>query len=187
MASLAALRHRLDLIEEQSYYEILRVPSGAPMDDVKAAFHEFALDVHPDRFVDAPPEEGKVASEIFKRGVEAYKVLSNPKQRATYDEGLLDGSLRLVEGRKQQQPPPAAPREMTLEELAQRPKAKQFALRADRFLSAGRFDDARIALMNAINEDFDNEDLKDRLNDVYKSIAASGAIELEVDAPIRRR
>jgi curved DNA-binding protein CbpA len=185
MASLTVLKHRLELIEEQSYYEILRVPSGAPTADVKAAFHEFALEVHPDRYVDAPPADAMVASEIFKRGVESYKVLSNPKTRAAYDKGLLEGRLRYVEG--QATAPAAAPaRQLTLEEVAQRPKAKQHALKADRFISAGRLDDARIALLSAINEDYDNEDLKERLNGLYRQIASAPA-SLEVDMPPPRR
>ncbi len=184
MASLAALQNRLSQLEEQSYYEILRLPSGAPLSDVKASFHDFALDVHPDRYVDAPRDVAAVASEIFKRGVEAYKVLSNPKTRAAYDEGLLAGRLRYVEGR----PAPAAPvvaRMLTLEEIALRPRAKQHALRADRFIAARRLEDARLALVSAIQEDYDNDELKERLNALYKEIAAA-PISLEVDFGRRR-
>lgn len=184
MASLAALRNRLDQLEEKSYYEILRVPSGAPLADIKAAFHDFALDVHPDRYVDQAAEDASVAAEIFKRGVESYKVLSNPKTRAAYDEGLLAGNLRYVEGRAA----PTAPvsRVLTMEEIALRPKAKAHALRADRFMAAGRLDDARVALVNAIQEDFDNDDLKERLNALYREIAAQ-PISLDIDVSPRRR
>jgi len=178
MVTLAALENRLSLIEEQSYYEILRVPSGAPIGDIKAAFHDFALDVHPDRFVDAAPGDAAVAAEIFKRGVEAYKILSNQKTRAAYDEGLLAGRLRYIEGRPASTPPEA--RTLTLEEVALRPKAKQLALRADRFIAAGRLEDARVALVSAIQEDYDNDDLKERLNALYREIAAA-PVSLEVD------
>jgi curved DNA-binding protein CbpA len=183
MASLAALQNRLAQIEEQSYYEILRVPSGATVADIKAAFHDFALDVHPDRYVDAAASDATVAAEIFKRGVESYKVLSNPKTRAVYDEGLLDGHLRYVEGRAA--PAPPVSRTLTLEEIALRPKAKQHALKADRFIAAGRLEDARVALVNAVQEDFDNDDLKDRLNALYREIAAQ-PISLDVDLRPRR-
>lgn len=178
MASLTALQNRLELIEEQSYYEILRVPSGAPVSDVKAAFHDFALDVHPDRYVDAEAADSRVAAEIFKRGVEAYKILSNPKTRASYDEGLIAGRLRYVEGRA----PAAKPvsRTLTLEEVALRPRAKQHALKADRFIAAGRLDEARVALVSAIQEDYDNDDLKERLNALYRQIAAA-PISLDLD------
>jgi curved DNA-binding protein CbpA len=178
LASLAALQNRLSLIEEQSYYEILRVPSGAPLADIKAAFHDFALDVHPDRYVDAAAGDIAVAAEIFKRGVESYKVLSNTKLRAAYDEGLLEGTLRYVEGRAAKVE--TVSRTLTLEEVAQRPKAKQLALRAERFIAAGKLEDARVALVSAIQEDYDNDDLKERLNALYKQIAAA-PISLEVD------
>ncbi len=184
MASLAALRNRLAMIEEQSYYEILRLPSGAPLADVKAAFHEFALDVHPDRYVEAPREDATVAAEIFKRGVESYKVLSNAKTRAAYDEGLVAGRLRYVEGRAKSVPPVA--RTLTLEEVARRPKAKQHALKADRFIAANRLEEARISLVTAIQEDFDNDDLKERLNALYRQIAATPmSLELDVRPPRR--
>jgi curved DNA-binding protein CbpA len=178
MASLAALTNRLEMIEEQSYYEILRLPSGAPLADVKAAFHEFALDVHPDRYVDADAADAAVAAEIFKRGVEAYKILSNPKARASYDEGLLAGRLRYQEGRPASAPPVS--RVLSIEELATRPRAKQFAMKADRFIAAGRLEDARIALVSAIQEDYDNDDLKERLNELHKEIAKA-PISLELD------
>ena len=181
MVTKAALDSRLALIEEQSYYEILRLPSGAPLADIKAAFHEFALDVHPDRFVDAPEGDAKVASEIFKRGVEAYKALSNKKTRAAYDEGLLSGQLRDVEGRTP--PPKPVARVLTLQEIARRPKAKEYALRADRFIAAKRLDDARVALVTAIQEDHDNAELKERLNALYREIAAQ---PVSFDLDLRR-
>ena len=137
------------------------------------------VDVRPGLAVDA---DARVAAEIFKRGVEAYKVLSNPKTRALYDEGLLEGRLRYVEGRA----PTAGPvvsRTLTLEEVAQSPKAKAHALRADRFIAAGRLEDARVALVTAIQEDYDNDDLKERLNALYRDIAAS---PLSLDVDLRR-
>jgi curved DNA-binding protein CbpA len=172
------------MLEEQSYYEILRISSGAPTSDVKAAFHDFALDVHPDRYVEAAPEDARVAAEIFKRGVESYKVLSNPKTRAAYDEGLLAGRLRYVEGRPAPAPPPVS-RVLTLEDIAVSPRAKQHALRADRFITAGRLEEARVALVNAIQEDYDNDDLKERLNALYKQIAAA-PLSLDLDYRPRR-
>jgi curved DNA-binding protein CbpA len=184
MASLNALQNRLEQIEEQSYYEILRVSSGAPTADIKAAFHDFALDVHPDRYVDEPANVAAIAAEIFKRGVESYKVLSNKKSRAAYDEGLLVGTLRYVEG-KPAAPVPVVSRTMTLEEVAMRPRAKAHALKADRYIAAGRLDEARVALVNAIQEDHDNDDLKERLNALYRQIA-SAPLSLDLDYGPRR-
>jgi len=82
--TLASLRARLAAIGDQSYYEILRLPSTSSRGEVKAAFHEFALACHPDQYVDEGPDASLAASELFKRGVEAYKVLTDPGLRARY-------------------------------------------------------------------------------------------------------
>lgn len=167
--SLTALRARLAIIEEQSYYEILRVPSSASPTDVKAAFHEFALACHPDQFVDEAPEVLGAAGEVFKRGVEAYKVLTKADWRAKYDEGLLKGKLRFVPGEADKPPPPPPTR--TLEEIATTPRAKQFALKADRLISVGKLEEARVALVTAMQDDYDNDELKERLSVLYEALA----------------
>jgi curved DNA-binding protein CbpA len=166
---LAALRARLLMIEEQSYYEILRVPSTAPPGDVKAAFHEFALACHPDQYVEEAPDVALAAGEVFKRGVEAYKVLTKPEWRAKYDDGLMKGKLRFVPGEKEEKPPPPPMR--TLEDIATTPRAKQFALKADRLIASGKLEEARVALVTALQDDYDNEELKERLNVLYEALA----------------
>ncbi len=168
MGGIEALRARLALIEEQSYYEILRVPSSASSADVKGAFHDFALACHPDQY----PGEGeatRTAAEIFKRGVEAYKVLMRPEWRALYDEGLLKGKLRFVPGEAPEKPPPPPMR--TLEEIAKTPRGRQFAVKADRLIALGKLDEARVALITALQDDYDNEELKERLNLLYEALA----------------
>jgi curved DNA-binding protein CbpA len=167
--TLSNLHARLAMIEEQSYYEILRVPSSASPIDVKAAFHEFALACHPDQYVDEAPDVSRAAGEVFKRGVEAYKVLTKSEWRAKYDAGLLKGKLRFVPGEAEKPPPPPATR--TLEEIAMTPRAKQFALKADRLISAGKLEEARVALVTALQDDYDNEELKERLNLLYEALA----------------
>lgn len=163
------LLERLSTLEEKSYYEILRVPSGSTVAEVKEAFHEFALACHPDQYVDDAPEITLAASEVFKRGVEAYKVLSRPRWRAEYDEGLTKGKLRFARGEARETAPPPAMR--TLEDIARSPRAKQHALRADRFISSGKLEDARIALVTAMQEDPENEELKERLQLLYEALA----------------
>jgi curved DNA-binding protein CbpA len=156
-------------LEEQSYYEILGVPNDADSKTIKAAFHEFALKSHPDQYVDSDPEVGTTAAEVFKRGVEAYRVLSRARTRALYDEQLPKGKLRYVEGELEEKPPPLPTR--TLEEIATTPRAKQFALKADRLIALGKLDDARVALITALQDDHENEELKDRLTLLYEALA----------------
>jgi curved DNA-binding protein CbpA len=169
MDAADTLLARLSTIEEKSYYEILRVPSDSSAADVKAGFHEFALACHPDRYVEEAPEVARVASEIFKRGVEAYKVLSRPAWRARYDDGLTKGKLRFVLGSAPETPPPPAMR--TLEDIARSPRAKECALKADRLISSGKLEEARIALVTALQHDHDNDELKDRLQVLYEALA----------------
>jgi curved DNA-binding protein CbpA len=166
---LTSLRARLAIIEEQSYYEILRVPSTATQAEMKAAFHEFALACHPDQYIDEPPEVAFAAGEVFKRGVEAYKVLTNADWRAKYDGALLKGKLRFVPGEAEK--PPAPPPTRTLEEIARTPRAKQFAMKADRLISVGKLEEARVALVTAMQDDYDNDELKERLNVLYEALA----------------
>jgi len=169
MDAAEALVARLATLEQQSYYEILRVPSSSSAGEVKEAFHEFALACHPDQYVEDTPEVARAASELFKRGVEAYRVLSRPAWRAKYDDGLTKGKLRFVPREINETPPPPAMR--TLEEIARNPRAKQHALRADRLISSGKLEEARIALVTALQDDPENEELKERLQVLYEALA----------------
>jgi DnaJ-class molecular chaperone len=71
----------------RDYYEVLGVERGASETEVKRAFRSLARELHPD--VNAHDPE---AEEKFKAAAEAYEVLSDSEQRATYDrfghEGL---------------------------------------------------------------------------------------------------
>ena len=61
------------------YYRVLGVDRSASDDDIKKAYRRLAMQYHPDRNP-APDAEAR-----FKEIAEAYEVLSDPGQRATYD------------------------------------------------------------------------------------------------------
>jgi len=61
----------------ENYYEILGVSENATPEEIKKAFRELAKKHHPDRGGNA---------EKFKKIVEAYRVLSDPKLKAEYDQ-----------------------------------------------------------------------------------------------------
>ena len=66
---------------EKDFYAALGVGKDATAADVKKAYRKLARELHPDKNAgDAKAEER------FKEVSEAYAVLSDPKQRAEYDE-----------------------------------------------------------------------------------------------------
>uniref|UniRef100_A0A669EEV9 DnaJ homolog subfamily C member 21 n=1 Tax=Oreochromis niloticus TaxID=8128 RepID=A0A669EEV9_ORENI len=74
------------------HYEVLGVKRDAGDDDLKKAYRKLALKWHPDKNLDNAEE----AAEQFKLIQAAYDVLSDPQERAWYDnhrEALLKGGL----------------------------------------------------------------------------------------------
>lgn len=170
-------------LESMDYYDILRVGYDASPQDIQGAFHALSLRCHPDRFVDDPPEVGRAASSVFKRLVQAYNVLRRPPMRARYDEQLQ--SMRGSGGAAGAAGAPAGAftfdehaivekpkfEQRTLYMIAKSPKAKQFAAKADRFLSNGQLEEARIHVISAYQHDPGNEELKERLDILYEALA----------------
>jgi curved DNA-binding protein CbpA len=167
-------------LETMNFYDILRVPYDASTEDIQKAFHNLSLRCHPDRFVDEPVEVGEAATGVFKRLVEAYNVLRRPPLRARYDVELrkamgADGGTN-VEGAGARFDEHAVAKKQTFEQrtlymIARDPKAKQFAAKADRFLSNGQLEEARIQLITAAQHDPGNEELKERLTILYEALA----------------
>ncbi|XP_061656438.1 dnaJ homolog subfamily C member 21 [Syngnathoides biaculeatus] len=74
------------------HYEVLGVKREANDEDLKKAYRKLALKWHPDKNLDKAEE----AAEHFKLIQAAYDVLSDPQERAWYDnhrEALLKGGL----------------------------------------------------------------------------------------------
>jgi curved DNA-binding protein CbpA len=169
MASRDALLVFLQSLEHKSYYEILRLPRDTPHDSVKPAFHDFSRLYHPDQYVGSPPEVGQVAAEIYKRGVEAYQTLSRKALRERYDRALARGKLRIEPSRPSTAPPPPPMR--TLEMIARTRSGKERALKADRLITAGKLEEARVQLVGACQCEPDNEELAERLQILYDALA----------------
>ncbi|KAJ8286634.1 hypothetical protein GJAV_G00041380 [Gymnothorax javanicus] len=74
------------------HYEVLGVKRDATDDDLKKAYRKLALKWHPDKNL----ENAEEAAEQFKLIQAAYDVLSDPQERAWYDnhrEALLKGGI----------------------------------------------------------------------------------------------
>ena len=83
-------------LDKLDYYTLLGVDDEASIAQVKAAFRKFARKYHPDRYAGADPEKIEKATAIYRRGSEAYQVLTDPPARAAYDQALAKGELRLT-------------------------------------------------------------------------------------------
>lgn len=175
----------LRALDEASYYEILGVPQHADLDWMQEAFHRFALEYHPDRHVQAPAETRDLVGRVFKRGTEAFHVLTDPKTRALYDDGLTRGQLRFVAGEAASAAVDARPKIRSLEEIAATPKARELARRADRLLAAGSVEQARILLTDAVQDDFENVELQARLRALYTAEGFERLSDVD-EAPFER-
>jgi molecular chaperone DnaJ len=65
----------------EDHYALLGVPRGATRAELRRAYRLLALKLHPDR-------AGHGSTMMFQRVAEAYRVLSNPADRAAYDRRL---------------------------------------------------------------------------------------------------
>lgn len=94
------------------YYTLLGVDDEASIAQVKQAFRKFARKYHPDRFSGSSAEKVERATAIYRRGSEAYQVLTDPPARAAYDAALARGELRLTSEARDRAtgPKPSAPR-----------------------------------------------------------------------------
>uniref|UniRef100_A0A6V7JJ97 DnaJ homolog subfamily C member 21 n=1 Tax=Bracon brevicornis TaxID=1563983 RepID=A0A6V7JJ97_9HYME len=74
------------------YYEVLGVPRDATPNDLKQSYRKLALQWHPDK----NPHNQVEAKEQFQLLQQAYEVLSDPHERAWYDnhrEAILKGGV----------------------------------------------------------------------------------------------
>ncbi len=85
----------MSALDKLDYYTLLQVADDATVPEIKRAFRKFAKRYHPDRFAGKPPEKVEQAAEIYRRGSEAFQVLSMEETRKEYDLGLRTGRIRL--------------------------------------------------------------------------------------------
>lgn len=69
----------------KDYYQILDIPSSADTETIKNAYYNLAKKFHPDKNLRNP----YYSADKFKEIQEAYRILSNEQDKATYDQHLV--------------------------------------------------------------------------------------------------
>lgn len=159
-----ALAQWLAALDRVSYYELLSVPPSANYDELQEAFHRFADDFHPDAHLGRPADEREAIATIFKRGAEAYRVLSDLPSRASYDEGLARGVLRADPSSRSSSRTRAASASGAgggrLIDRVRTQAAKPFVVRAEELAKKGDAKQAKLQLVLAMHLDPGNEALE---------------------------
>ena len=72
-------------LHSQSYYEILNVSKDATDQEIKTSYHQKVKQYHPDH----NHGREKECADYFKKVLDAYRTLSDPKLRANYDRAEI--------------------------------------------------------------------------------------------------
>ncbi len=170
MSTTPSIVAMLQSLDTQSYYDLLRVPPDAQAARIKETYVKLAAACHPDAHRRSSPEQRAAAGTVFKRIVEAYRVLSSADSRARYDRALSRGKLRIDPLARDSAPPALR----TLETLALTPSAKQFARAADRLIGEGKLKEAKMQVVLALNCDRENAQLEERLSMLQETLSLMG-------------
>ena len=166
-----AITQWLAALDSMSYYEIFRIERDASPDALRDGFHAFAESFHPDSHHWRHPTEQSAIGYIFKRGTEAYRVLSDPQLRFRYDEALANGILRpenlIVDAdgaRSLSLRPPGAAGGTGLGhrliDKVRTPGARPFVLRVEELAKKGDPQQAKLQLVMAMHMDPENPALE---------------------------
>lgn len=159
-----------DPLESLDYYTLLRIEPTASADEVRRAFHEFAAKYHPDKFLRSGSEKVHVerAAQIYRRGAEAYKVLTDPRRRKTYDSQLAQGKVRF--DANEEPPPPVATGSWPIR--VKNPMARPFATKAEQAFKARDWGNAKVNLKMALSKDTGNAQITALLAELEQKMSA---------------
>jgi curved DNA-binding protein CbpA len=155
-----------DRLDDLDYYTLLGLEPHATADAIRDAFHRFALKYHPDNHSGGDPGRLARATQIFRRGAEAYRVLGNPDSRRRYDEGLGRGERRLSS-----EPDTGTARRAPPAQTVNR-KAHPFYRTAERLMAAGDLGNAKLQLKIALGHDPESSLVQTKLAQVEEQLAA---------------
>ncbi|HEX2677601.1 MAG TPA: DnaJ domain-containing protein [Polyangiales bacterium] len=150
-------------LDELDYYALLGVAPDASVDAIKLAFRTFARKYHPDRLAGEPEEQAKVVR-IYRRGTEAYRVLTHFEQRRAYDQQLAQGKLRFDPEQAWQSIRPTAPPGQASD--VRNSRARPFMAKAEQAMRAKDWKQARLNLQIALQHEPGNETILRKLAEV---------------------
>lgn len=158
-----------DPLEQLDYYSLLQVDQSATPDQVRRAFHEFAARYHPDKFLRSGAEKVHVerAAQIYRRGAEAYKVLTDQRRRKAYDAQLAQGKVRF--DANEAPPPPANTASWPIR--VKNPMARPFATKAEQAFKAADWGNAKVNLKMALSKDTGNAQITALLAEVEQKMS----------------
>jgi curved DNA-binding protein CbpA len=190
-----AIRSWLTVIDKLSYYELLGVEPQAGADQIRRAFYGFAATFHPDGHLLRPADEREAIGTIFKRGTEAYRVLSDGALRMRYDDARTgdNAPTRMTstaeraggsQGLRSGVPPPSLTRppaaagstpavviQGRLEDFVRQSRARPFAQQAEALAKKKEFGKAKLQLKLAMSMDPSNPALESYMKDLDQKIA----------------
>ncbi|TPX38224.1 hypothetical protein SmJEL517_g00019 [Synchytrium microbalum] len=91
--AIRSVQHTMKAAKRKDYYKILGLERGCSDSEIKKAYRTMALKYHPDKQANLTDAEKEEADTKFKLISEANSVLSDPKKKDLYDQGVdIDGS-----------------------------------------------------------------------------------------------
>lgn len=131
--------------EQLDYYELLNVTTGASPEEIKRAYRQQIAHYHPDRYTNHPPAEQAYASQRSQRINEAYRVLSDFRQRQLYDRSQAIRSTRHANTNWNTEREPVRPATSSAA-TPNRDRQAELYEQAQAYLKAGRYAKAAATL-----------------------------------------
>lgn len=171
-----AIAQWMSVLDDLTYYELFGVDPSADLDQLRTAYHAFCSTFHPDLHFTRSSDDHHAVSVIFKRGNEAYFVLSDARRREHYDAQLAqrpDERPRRVAFSSvvQSAPRSSAASPLPLEDCVRSPSARPFARRAEELTAQGDFRQAKLQLALAIFKDPGNDALSTAMDDLERRLS----------------
>ncbi len=150
-----------EIMDDLDYFQILHLPRGASIGEVKKAFHCTSRAFHPDANRRRPPEQRCAIEKIARRITEAYSVLREPRRYRAYIQHLEAGAgnrMQLAEAQ-------AEAGRQAAEEKGRTPQGRQYYSLAEADFRRQDFAAASRNLQMALTFEPDNESFKAQLKE----------------------